>query len=508
VSLALATAAPSQAACGGVVDVPAAHHPRSEAPPLAIGDSTMLLAAYPLASEGFEVNAHGCRQWPEALALIRARKAAGMLPHMVVIALGGNGFVTPDDVGATLGVLCCHSWLVLVTPRQLGGGSGENAIVEREDARRHHNRIILIDWVKYSAGHGDWFQPDGLHLTTAGATAFTQLLKPALRYAYPKPKPKRKRRRSRRHRQARAARAVRRRLSVDVTSRVLVGSSARVAIRARWGTGALPLSVCVAPPGAARSCQRVWLRPRRRSRVLSIPIVRPGGWRFSIWTRFHVHRAALVWAQDRSDRIRLLAAGDSEMQILDGFLAQDLAGHGVDVTSDARISTGLTKPSVFNWERHAIGQARSLRPDVTLMFIGANDGFAVAGPHGRASCCGPEWSAGYANLVAQMMHTYLRGEAGRVYWFVLPEPRPGNFQSLFGAINAGVRAAAARFPGRVGLLDANSFFTPGGRYRDFMSYQGRGFVIHQPDGIHLSFASDAVVAQLVVQRLIADRVIR
>ena len=227
----------------------------------------------------------------------------------------------------------------------------------------------------------------------------------------------------------------------------------------------------------------------------------------SVGTRYGDHHAALVWASHRSGRILLLAAGDSEMQILDDFIAQDLRSHGVDVVSDARISTGLTKPAMFDWEAHARRQAASLRPDVTVMFIGANDGFDVAGPHGPVGCCGPDWSAGYGTLVARMMRTYLRGSSGRVYWFVLPTPRPGNFQSLFQGVNAGIRAAAARFPGRVSLIDAASFFTPGG-YRDFMTYHGHGFVIHEPDGIHLSDAADQVAAGLVTAQLVRDRVVR
>ena len=76
------------------------------------------------------------------------------------------------------------------------------------------------------------------------------------------------------------------------------------------------------------------------------------------------------------------------------------------------------------------------------------------------SCCGSDWSGGYANLVARLTSTYLRGNAGRVYWFLLPVPQPGNFQSLFNGVNAGIKQAAARFPARVGLIDAASFFTP------------------------------------------------
>ena len=185
---ALALPSVGYADCGGVYSVQPAHHPRGSRPPLAIGDSTMLLALYSLARIGYQANAHGCRQFPEALALLRDRQAQGTLPSMVVIALGSDGSVTHDDVGETLGLLCCTRLLVLVTPRELGGGSGSDAVTEREEARRHPGRILLLDWVKYSAGHGGWFQPDGIHLTTAGAAAFTRLLATALPHAYPHPK--------------------------------------------------------------------------------------------------------------------------------------------------------------------------------------------------------------------------------------------------------------------------------------------------------------------------------
>jgi hypothetical protein len=74
--------------------------------------------------------------------------------------------------------------LVLVTPRQLGGASGPNAALEQREARTHPGNILLLDWVSYSAGHPGWFQPDRLHLTLAGASAFTDLLASALPYAY------------------------------------------------------------------------------------------------------------------------------------------------------------------------------------------------------------------------------------------------------------------------------------------------------------------------------------
>jgi hypothetical protein len=197
------------------------------------------------------------------------------------------------------------------------------------------------------------------------------------------------------------------------------------------------------------------------------------------------------------------------MQILDDFIAQDIAPYDVAVTNDARISTGLTNSFFFDWPVHARQQAPTLRPDVTVFFVGANDGFSVRGPGGhQVSCCGAAWSVGYANLVARMMSIYLRGNSGRIYWFLLPAPAPANFKSVFNGVNAGIRRAAERFSGRVSLIDANAFFTPGNRYRNYMVYRGHGFVIHESDGIHLSTASDAVAARLFIRKLLADHIIR
>jgi hypothetical protein len=153
----------------------------------------MLLSLPGLAAKGYAVNAQGCRQFVQALALVGQLKAQGKLPHMVLISLGANGSVTHKEIGVALGLLCCSRRLVLVTPRQLGGASGQNAVVEHAEARRHHGRILLLDWVKDSAGRPGWFQPDGLHLTLPGVAAFTRLLASALPYAYPRAKKKHRR---------------------------------------------------------------------------------------------------------------------------------------------------------------------------------------------------------------------------------------------------------------------------------------------------------------------------
>jgi hypothetical protein len=152
-------------------------------PPLAIGDSTMLLALPALAREGYQVNAHGCRQIDEGLELMADAKRHNRLPHLVVIALGADASLSRYQLEKAFHLVGPKRVLGLVTPLELGGGTSSDADVARAEAKRHPKRSVLLDWVAYSKGHPDWFQPDGLHLTFDGADGFARLLRQALPYA-------------------------------------------------------------------------------------------------------------------------------------------------------------------------------------------------------------------------------------------------------------------------------------------------------------------------------------
>lgn len=164
------------AGCGGVVSTGPANWRHDYRPPLAVGDSTMLLALPELAREGFSANAHGCRQYPEALALLSTLLHAHELPRVVVIALGANGEVNDGDITQALQILGRERLLVLVTPRELGGGAGSDAALVRAEGRRHPQRVRVLDWVSYSARHPQWFEGDGLHLTPSGSAALAHLI--------------------------------------------------------------------------------------------------------------------------------------------------------------------------------------------------------------------------------------------------------------------------------------------------------------------------------------------
>jgi hypothetical protein len=149
--------------------------------PLVIGDSVLLGAVDPVAAAGYEVDVRGCRGMDEVLDVLRERARSRRLPGFVVVQAGTNFDIRDDQVDRALRILGPDRVLGLMTPRELGGGSGQDAIVVRNQARRHAGRVLVIDWVRWSAGRGGWFSGDGIHLGPAGATGFANLLTASLR---------------------------------------------------------------------------------------------------------------------------------------------------------------------------------------------------------------------------------------------------------------------------------------------------------------------------------------
>lgn len=203
-------------------------------------------------------------------------------------------------------------------------------------------------------------------------------------------------------------------------------------------------------------------------------------------------------------RGRVLATGDSMIQYVDTSLKERLSKRGVKVRSDARVSTGISKPFMLNWPRLARRQAHSLRPAATVVFLGANDGF----PFGKTSCCGKAWIDSYAARVGAMMDSYARGGAGHVYWLTLPAARKASFQRVFKAVDAAILQAGKSRRDDVDVLDLRKVFTPRGHYQGSIRRHGRSIHVRQGDGVHLNPAGASIAAGEVARAMRADKLIR
>jgi hypothetical protein len=151
--------------------------------PFVVGDSVTVPAGEFLGQQGFSVNAVACRTFAQGLEVMSARS----LPELVVMALGSNAAVSGAELDSALELVGPFGRLMLVLPKELGGGPDPDGRVMRAFAEAHPAQVTIVDWPAYSAGHGDWFAPDGLHITTDGAIGFAQMITEAVEFAPVRP---------------------------------------------------------------------------------------------------------------------------------------------------------------------------------------------------------------------------------------------------------------------------------------------------------------------------------
>ena len=277
------------------------------------------------------------------------------------------------------------------------------------------------------------------------------------------------------------------------------GGQAALKLRDRWRLGGLKARFCVRAPGESEACRGV--RSGRRARRLPVAALRPGLYRLSVRTPYGRDRRTLR-ANPSGGRLRILATGDSMIQIIDSYL-KARAGRA-RVRSDAHISTGLSKPSSLDWQAQARLQAAA-RPDVVVMFIGANDGFPMAGAQLLRSALG-----GRVRARARKHDAHLRARrpGSACCWLLLPAPRGGFFREIFPAVNRALRRAARGLEDDVRVVDLAEVFTPGGSYRDSIQIGGKTVRVRQGDGVHLNTAGASIAANIVLRALRAERILR
>jgi lysophospholipase L1-like esterase len=202
----------------------------------------------------------------------------------------------------------------------------------------------------------------------------------------------------------------------------------------------------------------------------------------------------------------LLVTGDSLSTPLDTELARSLAGSAVDVIRDPHLGTGISKTFLVDWGQLSTSQVRRDHPDAVVVFVGANEGFPMAGPGGKVRCCGADWAAVYATRVREMADTYRQRGAARVYWITLPAPRDPDRQRISRVVNAAIEVATEPWRAQVRVIDTVPVFTPHG-YRDAMPVGGRPAIVREADGIHLNRVGAKVLSDLVLRRMGQDFVI-
>ncbi len=139
------------------------------------GDSVILGIRFELdARENIGlINARVGRQAPELLEVIKNDKA-NMIGSTIIMNLGNNNRLTEDQVAAIFAEVKDQPRIIVVNTAVPRGWRDENNALIAQYAAQYDAR--LIDWATISAGHPEYFGPDGVHLVPAGVRAYVDAI--------------------------------------------------------------------------------------------------------------------------------------------------------------------------------------------------------------------------------------------------------------------------------------------------------------------------------------------
>ncbi len=205
----------------------------------------------------------------------------------------------------------------------------------------------------------------------------------------------------------------------------------------------------------------------------------------------------------REEPLTLWVGGDSMAQVFGQSLVRIASDTGlIAPVLDYRISTGLSRPDVFDWPAELARIRREADPEVMVIVFGANDSQGLRRPDGEIfQPLTQGWRDEYRRRVAGSMD--LVAAPGRVViWVGQPVMRDDGFSARLEEVNQIYREEAARRPGGILFFDSWELFADAnGQYSAFGSVSGSEVELRQGDGIHLTRAGGDLLATEVLRRI-------
>ncbi len=193
--------------------------------------------------------------------------------------------------------------------------------------------------------------------------------------------------------------------------------------------------------------------------------------------------------------------GDSLGNDVGWGLARHLAaGSGIRLVQMDKSSTGLAKPSFFDWPAHLAVDLRLYHPQLVLVCLGGNDEQGILVGGSAVQFPTPAWKSAYLARVRLLVGEATAGGA-YVLWVGMPIMQQPAYSRGMQVLNRLDRKGVTSEPNATFLSTWSLFSSPQGAFRSAAAVNGRPATLRQPDGIHYSFAGEDVVATYVIRRM-------
>lgn len=197
----------------------------------------------------------------------------------------------------------------------------------------------------------------------------------------------------------------------------------------------------------------------------------------------------------------VIEIGDSLGNDLGWGLARHLdPASGLELHQLDRSATGLANTAFYDWASAFPTALAQYHPDLVLVCLGGNDeqGFETGGT--VVSFGTSAWRVAYSARVRQLV-VEATAVGAEVVWVGLPIMRDPSYRAGVLELDAVYERVVNGTPGATFVPTWSLFADPSGAYRSEGIVDGSRAALRQPDGIHLSYTGEDVIATYVIRAI-------
>jgi hypothetical protein len=200
------------------------------------------------------------------------------------------------------------------------------------------------------------------------------------------------------------------------------------------------------------------------------------------------------------DRLRIVVVGDSLAQGLGFYLNRVTSPALTVVSSQGRISSGLSRLDYVNWPAELQHIMNVFHPDLVVVMIGENDNQSLTTPGGhlQTQIGTGQWPPGYQHRVEDFAHVALAGGA-HVVWVGLPIVSSPKRWEVIQRQNTIFERVASGTPNMVYVDTWHRFATADGKYSPYLHDNGHVELVRETDGVHFSSGGYLMIARAAMQ---------
>ncbi len=201
---------------------------------------------------------------------------------------------------------------------------------------------------------------------------------------------------------------------------------------------------------------------------------------------------------DFGKKIKVLLVGDSMMQGLVPLIQNSLKHRkDIEVAHRAKVSTGLANQTFFNWPDNLKKLLKQHDPDVTIVFIGANDPQHLKVNKRWFGVDTDGWRKIYSLRTLNFLEL-ATAQKRKVVWIGLPMMLKEPYAKRIKVINKVYKDVNA-FYSDAAFVDTEMLLTDKGKYISFITGKNNKTIrLRQKDNIHLTFAGGRMITEYMI----------